>query len=364
MIPPNDPILDKYAQRAASQVDQLCARRSIPREIGQDLVKLALFDIILYIGTGSMIFDESGERIRDLKVIISRAVSTAMLFDDDGISIRFMNDWSPDPSMGVFDMRQLDRVQTEHMVEHIFNNVKYTGLTPLGTELRRKIIDPLVLAPARNRRLQKPVLIITITDGQPAGEHDSVIGETIRYASNEISKMPQYGPGAISFQFAQVGDDQTAREFLARLDSDPQVGHLVDCTSNYENEEAEMMRTSPSVKFTPDLWDESNARPPGGQNYSAPPVPSRSYGGAAGGYGQQQYPSQQANYSQPPQQYGQQGYGQIPPPGYGQPPLQNHGQQQPPQGYNHFQQSNYNAPQQGYGQPQQSNYAPPPPPSY
>ena len=50
MIQPNNPNLDKYAQRASSQIDQICARMKVPREVGQDLVKLALFDIILYIG--------------------------------------------------------------------------------------------------------------------------------------------------------------------------------------------------------------------------------------------------------------------------------------------------------------------------
>lgn len=53
MIPPNHPNLERYAQRAASQIDQLCARLQVPREIGQDLSKLALFDIILYIGKRS-----------------------------------------------------------------------------------------------------------------------------------------------------------------------------------------------------------------------------------------------------------------------------------------------------------------------
>lgn len=37
--------------------------------------------------------------------------------------------------------------------------------TPLGTSMDRKILQPLVLGPARAGRLQKPILIITITDG-------------------------------------------------------------------------------------------------------------------------------------------------------------------------------------------------------
>ena len=50
MIQPNDPRLDRYAIAAPAKIDQLCARWNVPREVGQDLVKLALFDIILYIG--------------------------------------------------------------------------------------------------------------------------------------------------------------------------------------------------------------------------------------------------------------------------------------------------------------------------
>lgn len=217
-----------------------------------------------------MEFEESGNRIEELKKIIASVVYVATLFDDDGISIRFMNDWPSNPAMDGFDMRHLDRIQNEQMVDHIISKVQYVGFTPLGTELRRKVIDPLVLGPARAQQLQKPVLVITITDGQPAGENDNTIFETIRYASNELSRMPQYGPGAISLQFAQVGNDQKAREFLAKLDSDPQVGQLIDCTSSlcinllttgstidifadYENEQMEMMQKTGS-KLEPQLW--------------------------------------------------------------------------------------------------------------
>lgn len=38
--------------------------------------------------SGSMQFEENGERIDDLKLILSRVVQAATLFDDDGISIR------------------------------------------------------------------------------------------------------------------------------------------------------------------------------------------------------------------------------------------------------------------------------------
>lgn len=179
-----------------------------------------------------MKFEEDGERIKDLQVILSRVVNAAMLFDDDGISIRFMNDWIPEKQRDGLEPRDFDGIRSEQMIQLIVDRLPFKGLTPLGTQLRAKVLEPMVLGPARNGQLPKPVLVITITDGQPAGESQNSVHEAIMTTSSELSRMPRYGKGAVSFQFAQVGNDQKAKEFLAKLDSDPQVGTLVDCTSS------------------------------------------------------------------------------------------------------------------------------------
>ncbi|KAH0412176.1 hypothetical protein KCU90_g18024, partial [Aureobasidium melanogenum] len=156
---------------------------------------------------------------------------------------------------------------------------------------------------------------------------------------------------------------EKAREFLGKLDDDPVVGQLVDCTSNFENESAEMARANPPVDLTPDLWilklilgaidpsydtkDEKSNRPQGGPpGYGAPPPQQGGYGG------QGQYPPPPGA----PQGYGQQpgGYGQQ----QGYPPQQQGGYGAPPQ-----QQGGYPPQQGGYGQ-QQGYGAPPPPPRY
>ena len=57
----------------------------------------------------------------------------------------------------------------------------------------------------------KAVLLATlsgITDGQPAGENAGALEDTIRYA---VSSTQNLGPGAIAFQFAQVGNDQKGK---------------------------------------------------------------------------------------------------------------------------------------------------------
>ncbi|KAF2138762.1 uncharacterized protein K452DRAFT_233424 [Aplosporella prunicola CBS 121167] len=345
--PPNSPVLDQIAQRASAQIPQLCQRWRVPQEIGNDVAKLGLFDVVLYIDdSGSMAFEENGERIKDLQIILERVAFAATLFDDDGISVRFMNSLPP-PQV-------TEHIKNDQQIQMLMSQIQFKGLTPMGTHLKERVLDE-ILRNARGGQLRKPVLVITITDGQPAGEPQNAVFEAIKTTTSELARIPQVGPGAVQFQFAQVGNDEKAREFLSKLDQDPQVGNLVDCTSNYENESAEMARANPPVDLTPDLWlvklllgaiDSSYDRkdekagaggPPGGPGgYGAPP-PGQ-YGAPPGGFGGPppgQYGAPQGGFGGPPPgQFGgpppgQYGAPQGGPPGYGRPPQQGG---YPPQG--------------------------------
>ena len=66
-----------------------------------------------------MQFEENGERIDDLKLILNRVVEAATLFDDDGISIRFMNTNLPQ-GLG-------DHVTSTAQIQNIMNSVKFAG---------------------------------------------------------------------------------------------------------------------------------------------------------------------------------------------------------------------------------------------
>ena len=263
--------LNRIASHAPALVDQVCSRWHVPREVGQDVIKLALFDIILFIGTillqslksfysfsldnsGSMRFEENGERIKDLHLILSRVAYAVTLFDRDGISLRFMN-WKPSP----YDNVKLDGITHEEEINRLLGTpnqpgqVNFSGLTPLGTELRSQVIEPLILAKARNYDsqtetddLNKPILVIIITDGQPAGEQRDTLKRTIQYCRDEMRRLPQYSkldekrhlPNPVSFQIAQVGNDEPARKFLGELDEDKEIGDIIDCTSSTRDRSA------------------------------------------------------------------------------------------------------------------------------
>ncbi|RAL16095.1 putative transcription factor RfeF [Aspergillus homomorphus CBS 101889] len=342
-------LIQALSNEAPMKVNKLTHELNIPTEVAMDIMKLSLFDVILYVDdSGSIEFEERGVRKEQLRSILEVVASAASTFDDDGISVRFMN-----------SSEQGDGIRNADDVSRLVSRVRFQGLTPLGTSLRNKILDPMVVAPARAGRLQKPILIITITDGQPAGEPLDSVSNAIGYAVSEVSRT-QYGQGAVSFQFSQVGNDTKARDFLASLDEDPQIGALIDCTSNFEVEQDEMSRANPPVHLTRELWcaklmlgaiDSSyDTKDEKAAGRSGPPPPGPP-GGQYGGYNYNQPPAQA--YNQPPQgQYGSgPGYNQAPyPPSQGQGPPQG-----PPQGYGQGYGGGYGAPsphpnQPGYGQ--------------
>ena len=98
--------------------------------------------------------------------------------------------------------------------------VQFNGMTPLGTNLNQKVIQPFLMGGIQTRNLSKPILVIIITDGEPTGEPKTTVAQVIKNAKNMAMNSP-YGPGAIAFEFAQVGKDQAAQAFLGQLDKDP-----------------------------------------------------------------------------------------------------------------------------------------------
>lgn len=174
--------------------------------------------------------------------------------------IRFVNNYM-----------QGNRINSQDAAVDIVDNINFDGAKPLGTAIEQKILQPMVLAPARQNALRKPLLVIVITDGQPTGEpfgyrkylmHNKEaktkrkltlpVQQSIVNAANQLNSTP-YGPKAVSYQFAQVGTDMSATQFLAALDNDPMVGAMIDCTSDYDIESQEMLQKT-GQQLTPIMW--------------------------------------------------------------------------------------------------------------
>ncbi|GAA6021962.1 hypothetical protein JCM10207_002620 [Rhodosporidiobolus poonsookiae] len=235
-----EPIAQRIAQSGAIQ--KIATDWRLPMEVAMDLCKLALFDTVVYLDdSGSMQFEEGGSRIDDAKLILSRVSFAASLFDTDGISVRFMN-----------SKLEGNNITNEAQANQLIGQVRFSGLTPLGTALDQKIIQPLIVGPARAGTLRKPVVVYAVTDGAPGGEDRHTIVKVIQRTKDALQQS-RFGADAFSLGLAQIGNDMGARAFLEECDKHPSIGGLIDCTSNYENEADDFMKTS-GQELTPDLW--------------------------------------------------------------------------------------------------------------
>ena len=102
---------------------------------------------------------------------------------------------------------QADNIRDSLSAANLVARCQFSGMTPLGTQMYARILKPLVEAPIANRTMHKPVLVITVTDGEPTSEPESKIVKVIKGIKAFAAKS-QYGPGAVAFEFAQVTSRQ------------------------------------------------------------------------------------------------------------------------------------------------------------
>lgn len=217
-----------------------------------DLSVLGLYDIVLLADdSGSMdTFEKKEEMTRYelLKEVLKTIGFWASLLDADGVVLRFLN--SNMEGNGLSSSKEVD---------DIIKKVSPSGCTPTGESIETKILDKMVLPFLKSGELGRPVLVITITDGFPYRQYTDDKDANIKIAKqrvvdailrckNECTKS-KYGENAMAFSFAQVGSDVEATEYLGEIDTHKDVGHLIDCTSEFSIEQKEC-----GPEFTEAVW--------------------------------------------------------------------------------------------------------------
>ncbi|KAA8912325.1 hypothetical protein FN846DRAFT_773380 [Sphaerosporella brunnea] len=213
-----DGITDEMVDAAVKMGNALCAL-GCGKEIATDLTLLTLYDVVLLIAddSGSMKTEEGGKRIETLKIALKFVAAVIKLARNEGIkAIRFLNS----KKVWTDVQRKTHKIIEDHPFRH---------WSRIGTELKNKIINKHVFG----SEMKRPLLVITITDGDAEGESKnllvSVIHECIEKLRDLHKEKTEHGADAIGFQFAKVGNDQGAERLLKRLDDDLKVGDYVDC---------------------------------------------------------------------------------------------------------------------------------------
>lgn len=205
-----------------------------------DMAVMGLYDIVFFVDdSGSMGTTEPTEdglsRWITARQIVAKIAFIATMMDSDGVVVRGFN-----------DTKEGNGLSSIQLVDDWFNGVSPNGGTPSGSSLRNRIIMPIVKPLFDAGELQRPILVITVTDGCPDEKRYSSFGideklelEKVLIETKNMFKNSKYGEFGISFGFVQVGVSQSATEFLEYLDEHPIVGNFVDCTSSYAVEKNE-----------------------------------------------------------------------------------------------------------------------------
>ncbi|KAI9769918.1 MAG: hypothetical protein M1840_003627 [Geoglossum simile] len=210
----------RLAQRASARAKEVTSRWGLSEETTPELIKLALYDFVfLCDDSGSM--DQSDRKRLLLETLRSVALFATVL-EPTGITIRFINHNTDDTFNKMADVDDITRKVTL---------VNFSGATKLGTELDRKIVQPMIIDKANKGILKKPIIVVIITDGEPNSEHERCIHNTI-YNCKTSNAVKEYGDAAVVFLVCQIGDSEEATTFLRDLENDRSVGGMVYCSAN------------------------------------------------------------------------------------------------------------------------------------
>ncbi|KAI1798686.1 hypothetical protein F4811DRAFT_167145 [Daldinia bambusicola] len=212
----SEKLLESIAAKAVEVQKDETSVLSEP-ENTENLIKLALYQPVIYCDDSSSMDPRRShreDRMGDQRSLVKRVASicTKIVPDNLGVHLRFINYYS----------NNLDNLKM-HDIQNIMAEVQPQGCTEIGTQLRERILQPLLYSQYNDnvKNLTRPLLISIITDGVPKGGPGSP--ETRDTLRDEIKKCQEYllenglPSRTVVFQISQIGSDKNSKNFLQEL---------------------------------------------------------------------------------------------------------------------------------------------------
>ncbi|TGJ84332.1 hypothetical protein E0Z10_g4427 [Xylaria hypoxylon] len=269
-FPPGNPYVQQVAEKAAELRNDPNNLLNSPAQIDA-LAKLALYQPVLYCDdSGSMWNEDNGpgtnkgdrwqaqiDLVKKMSDITTRAVP-----NKGGCHLRFINRDLPTSN-------NLD----EAAIGQIFNNYgRGTGWTPIGTMLRKHVLDQLIYKDLEDGTLiKRPLLVMCITDGFPTqeramdgvtpGPEDANSNQDADRFRKEIRKCGQlleakdYKPEVVRFSISRIGnitdweDKAEADKFWDGLRSDDQIQDVLYMTEDILDEKYKLKQDQKELEI-------------------------------------------------------------------------------------------------------------------
>ncbi|KAI1801425.1 ankyrin [Daldinia bambusicola] len=184
-------------------------------------IKVSLHQQVIYCDDSSSMKHE--DRWDSQKHLVNRIakITTRVLPEGEGVALRFIN-------QDVGDSSNLSLQGVGDMIEPM--SWKPGGGTPIGTNLRAKILEPLVYQKVRNKSFKRPLLISITTDGIPSTERGSAFVDAISECGEKLEEA-EYPRENVKFMVGQIGTSSKATNFLESLRDNVDIAPVVFVTS-------------------------------------------------------------------------------------------------------------------------------------
>ena len=191
------------------------------------LSRLSMFDTVFIVDDtrsmtlGATIGSKRPTRWKLLEKSMEAVVNDACQYDSDGVDVYFLKNTTV-----------LREVKDGHKILDSLAEIKLTFKQPITCgptymqETLERVISPRISAYRNFHHAQnacdasvqkpKPLNLIFITDGAAVDEEE--VEQYIRRVAGELDRL-EAPSSFIGIQFVQIGDDQSATEFLERLDN-------------------------------------------------------------------------------------------------------------------------------------------------
>ncbi|KAL2378207.1 hypothetical protein RJZ90_006172 [Blastomyces dermatitidis] len=217
-FPPGNTYVNEVAEKAAALKNDPNNWLKSPSQL-QGLATVALYKPILYCDDSYSMNEE--DRWCKQAELAKRITDIATRADPNnrGIYFRLINT----------TLYNADNLDGNAVLQTL--NFRPNGYTPLGTRLRERILNPLVYAPlSSGGQLERPYLVMIITDGFPSGESQDQLRNEILECSQFLGTKG-YRKDAVRFCLSQIGTDDEAKDFMNKLDMDDEVLQVLYRTS-------------------------------------------------------------------------------------------------------------------------------------
>ena len=220
---PNDPFLATLAEKANALKDDPTTDLGKPENIKR-LTHLSLYHPVIYCDdSNSMTLENRYEYLIKLVTRIARIATIIVPDDIAGVDLRFINN-------------NLESTLQAKEILKVMRGIKTSPGTNIGTNLRKKILKPLVYDIINQPKIfnnsipfKRPLLVCIITDGCPRPELPNTLRDEIITCKQKL-EAKGYDPTSVMFCVSQVGTDRSAERFLDALRNEKEIEEVIYCT--------------------------------------------------------------------------------------------------------------------------------------